>query len=79
MTSMFDRCRSRLEETSMLTEAKQRQGVLDHQLTELERCEAYPQTIDSEVMRLREQLLKYNNELAQITDREYQLAYLVTS
>ena len=71
--------RSRLHETQSLTEAKQCQEVLDMQLQELERCEAFPQTIDNEVMRLREQLLKYNNELAQITDREYQLAYLVMS
>ena len=71
--------RSRLHETQSLTEAKQCQEVLDMQLQELDRCEAFPQTIDNEVMRLREQLLKYNNELAQITDREYQLAYLVMS
>ena len=50
---------------------------LEGQKTELEKADDFPDNSNSEVSKLRQQLLKHNNELAQAEERQYQLDYKI--
>merc|ERR1711941_148650 len=48
---------------------------LERQTSELEKADNFPDASNSEVTKLREQLLKHHNDLAQADERQYQLQY----
>ena len=48
---------------------------LERQTVELEKADNFPESSNSEVTKMREQLLKYNNDLSQAEERQYQLEY----
>ncbi|XP_074646441.1 coiled-coil domain-containing protein 146-like [Tubulanus polymorphus] len=68
---------SRENETSLLQQAKRHTNQLEGQKAELEKADNFPESSNSEVSKLREQLLKHYNELAQSEEREYQLEYKI--
>lgn len=66
---------TRENELKLLHEAKNCSSDVEKQHNELEKADHFPDDSNTEVSRLREQLLKHNNELAQTDDRQYQLDY----
>lgn len=69
---------TRDNEVSLLNEAKSITSELERQKSELEKADNFPDTSDnSEVSKLRQQLLKHHNDLAQADERQYQLDYKV--
>lgn len=50
---------------------------LEGQNQELEKADNFPDSSDTDVSRMRQQLLKYRNELAQIEERQYQHEYKI--
>jgi hypothetical protein len=48
---------------------------MDRQKVELEKADMFPESSNTEVSKLRENLLKHNNDLAQTDERQYQLEY----
>ncbi|XP_076468743.1 coiled-coil domain-containing protein 146-like [Babylonia areolata] len=66
---------TRESETRLLQEAKEFTQELERQRVELERADNFPEAYNTETAKLREQLLKYTNELAETQEREYQLEY----
>ena len=67
--------RTREHERTLLEEAKDYTSELERQKIEIEKGDNFPESSNSEVSKLRQQLLKYNNDLAQTDERQYQLEY----
>jgi len=44
---------------------------------ELEKADNFPDSTNTEVSKLRQQLLKYSNDLAQVEERQYHFDYKV--
>lgn len=57
--------------------AKDCTSKLESQSHELEKADNFPDSTDTDVSRMRQQLLKYRNELAQIEERQYQHEYKI--
>ena len=68
---------TRESEASLLKQAKECAIDLDRQRSELERADNFPDSSNTEVSKLRQQLLKYNNDLNQAQERQYQLEYQI--
>ena len=67
---------TRSHELELLNEAKAHARELDLQKHELERADAFPDSSqNTEVGRLRAQILHYHNEFVQTNERQYQLEY----
>ncbi|XP_069834159.1 coiled-coil domain-containing protein 146 [Dendropsophus ebraccatus] len=62
-------------EIQLLQDAKHFTYRLEKQQHELEKADQFPEGSNSEVSRMRQQLLKYNNDLNESEEREYQLQY----
>jgi len=69
--------RTRNNETDLLKQAKEYTAELDRQRSELERADMFPESSNTEVSKMRQQLLKYNNEYKQALERQYQLEYQI--
>ncbi|KAI4897828.1 hypothetical protein NFI96_007263 [Prochilodus magdalenae] len=66
---------SQESELNLLQEAKCFRAELEHQQQELEKAELFPEGEDTEVSRMRQQLLQFHNKLRESEDREYQMQY----
>ncbi|KAL3853073.1 hypothetical protein ACJMK2_016653 [Sinanodonta woodiana] len=66
---------SRDNMTKLLRQARDYSSVLEKQRVDLEKADTFPDGENTEVSKLRQQLLKYRNEYKQAEDREYQLQY----
>uniref|UniRef100_A0AAZ3RX92 Coiled-coil domain containing 146 n=1 Tax=Oncorhynchus tshawytscha TaxID=74940 RepID=A0AAZ3RX92_ONCTS len=62
-------------EIRLLQEAKQFRAELERQQRDLETAEQFPEGPDTEVSRMRQQLLKFHNDLRQAEERDYQMNY----
>ncbi|KAM4748551.1 coiled-coil domain-containing protein 146 [Rhinophrynus dorsalis] len=62
-------------EIQLLEDAKNYTSQLEEQHRELEKAELLPEESNTEVSRMRQQLLKYHNDLTQAEEREYSLQY----
>jgi len=69
--------RTRESESQLLQQAKHYTATLETQNQDLEKADNFPEGTDSDVSRMRQQLLKYRNELAQIEERQYQHEYKI--
>lgn len=69
--------RTRENESQLLQQAKLYSSTLEGQGQDLEKADNFPEGTDSDVSRMRQQLLKYRNELAQIEERQYQHEYKI--
>lgn len=69
--------RTRENEARLLQEAKKSTNELDRQFIELEKGDHFPENSNTDVSKLREQLLKHNNDLAEAEERQYQLEYKI--
>ena len=75
-TSLHERLKStREQESSLLHEAKEMHQEVQHQRAELEKGDSFPDGDNTEVNKLRQELLKHHNELAQADERQYQLEF----
>lgn len=68
---------TRENEAQLLQQAKSYTGTLEQQGQDLETADNFPEGTDTDVSRMRQQLLKYRNELAQIEERQYQHEYKI--
>ncbi|XP_052779091.1 coiled-coil domain-containing protein 146-like [Mya arenaria] len=68
---------TRDSEASLLKQAKECAAELERQRSELERADNFPDSSNTEVSKLRQQLLKYNNDLKQAQERQYQQEYQI--
>ncbi|XP_045075491.1 coiled-coil domain-containing protein 146, partial [Coregonus clupeaformis] len=66
---------SQQSEIRLLQEAKRFRAELEHQQRELEKAEQFPEGPDTEVSRMRQQLLKFHNDLQEAEERDYQMNY----
>ncbi|XP_075782837.1 coiled-coil domain-containing protein 146 [Pelodiscus sinensis] len=66
-------------EIQLLQDAKHFTIEIEQQQQELEKADQFPEGFTSEVSRMRQQLLKYQNEYTAIKEREYELQYKVNS
>ena len=66
---------SRQKEAEYLQLGKQLTSKLDKQKVDLEKADNFPDNSNTEVSKLREQLLNYNNQLAETDEMNYQLQY----
>lgn len=66
---------TRESETRLLRQAKEFTQELEAQRVELERADNFPESYNTEPAKLREQLLKYTNDLIETQEREYSLEY----
>lgn len=73
----FYHFRTRENESQLLHQAKQYTATLEGQGNDLETADNFPEGTDTDVSRMRQQLLKYRNELAQIDERQYQHEYKI--
>ncbi|KAM4678210.1 coiled-coil domain-containing protein 146 isoform 2-T2 [Discoglossus pictus] len=62
-------------EIQLLHDAKRYTYELEQQQQDLEKADQFPEGFNTDVSRLRQQLLKYNNELNAAQEREYHLQY----
>lgn len=69
----------RESETRLLNDAKDFTNTLDKQRQEIAKADHFPENIDSEVGKLRQDLLKRHNELHQIEERDFLLQYKLES
>ncbi|KAH9508117.1 hypothetical protein Btru_054756 [Bulinus truncatus] len=69
--------RTRENESRLLQEAKRFTNDLDKQCEELDRGDNFPDNSNTEVSKMREQLLKYNNDLIEAEEKQYQLEYKI--
>ncbi|XP_069141238.1 coiled-coil domain-containing protein 146-like [Argopecten irradians] len=67
--------RTRESEANLLNTAKEHTIELERQRSELEKGDNFPDSSNTEVTKMRQQLMKHNNEYAQILEREYQQQY----
>ena len=70
---------TREAESALLHNAKSLLQQAQIQRSELEKGEAFPDTEDNEVKRLRTELLKHSNDLAATDERLYQLEFKIGS
>ena len=68
---------TRDHEANLLTQAKEFTAEMERQRSELEKADNFPEAYNSEVSKLRQQLLKHHNELAQSDEKQYQLDYKI--
>jgi hypothetical protein len=68
---------TRENETSLLSQAKECSAELDRQCIELEEADNFTNGSNTEVSKMRQQLLKYNNDLKQVQERQYELEYQI--
>ncbi|XP_037745136.1 coiled-coil domain-containing protein 146 isoform X2 [Chelonia mydas] len=66
-------------EIQLLQEAKHFTVEIEQQKQALEKADQFPEGFTSEVSRMRQQLLKYQNEYTAIKEREYELQYRLNS
>ncbi|XP_031671362.1 coiled-coil domain-containing protein 146 [Oncorhynchus kisutch] len=66
---------SQQSEIRLLQEAKQFRAELERQQRDLETAEQFPEGPETEVSRMRQQLLKFHNDLRQAEERDYQMNY----
>jgi len=66
---------TREQESSLLRQAKEMHQEVQRQRGELEKGDNFPDGDNTEVNKLRQELLKYHNELAQADERQYQLEF----
>ena len=69
--------RTRSNEAVLLQQAKTYTNELDLQRVELEKGDNFPESSNTEVSKLREQLLKYHNDMSQAEEKQYQLEYKI--
>ncbi|KAM6984793.1 coiled-coil domain-containing protein 146 [Aplochiton taeniatus] len=62
-------------EIRLVGEAKNFRAELERQRVKLEKEEQFPEGPDTEVSRMRQQLLKFHNDLREAEEREYQTQY----
>uniref|UniRef100_A0A6I8N3G6 Coiled-coil domain containing 146 n=1 Tax=Ornithorhynchus anatinus TaxID=9258 RepID=A0A6I8N3G6_ORNAN len=62
-------------EAQLLQDAKRFTSEIERQQQQLEKAEHFPEAFDTEVSKMREQLLKYQNEYTAIKEREYHTQY----
>ncbi|XP_040199404.1 coiled-coil domain-containing protein 146 [Rana temporaria] len=62
-------------EMQLLQDAKRFTNQLEQQQHELQKVDQFPESSNTEVSRMRQQLLKYNNDLHEAEDREYRLQF----
>ncbi|CAH2275721.1 Hypothetical predicted protein [Pelobates cultripes] len=62
-------------EIQLLQDAKRFSYKLEQQQKELEKGDNFPEGCNTEVSRMRQKLLKYNNDLNEAEEREYRLQY----
>ena len=75
-TSLHERLKStREKEMSLLHQAKEMHQEVQKQQAELEKGDKFPDADNNEVNKLRQELLKHHNELAQADERQYQLEF----
>ena len=67
--------RSRENETRLIRESKKCLKKLDANREVLKRADAFPDNLTNEVMRIRAQFLKYENETSCTEERIYNLEY----
>ena len=60
-----------------LQQAKELTSECEKQRVELEKADNFPDNINTEVSKLRQQLLKYRNDVTQAEERQYQLDYKI--
>ena len=68
---------TRESESSLLGKAKDLHQKVEKQRAELEKADNFPEGEVTEVSRLRQDLLKHSNELAQADERQYQLDFIL--
>uniref|UniRef100_A0A8C0H7M1 Uncharacterized protein n=1 Tax=Chelonoidis abingdonii TaxID=106734 RepID=A0A8C0H7M1_CHEAB len=66
-------------EMQLLQDAKRFTVEIEQQQQALEKADQFPEGFTSEVSRMRQQLLKYQNEYTAIKEREYELQYKLNS
>ncbi|XP_067420622.1 coiled-coil domain-containing protein 146 [Emydura macquarii macquarii] len=66
-------------EIQLLQDAKRFSVEIEQQQQALEKADQFPEGFTSEVSRMRQQLLKYQNEYTAIKEREYELQYKLNS
>lgn len=66
---------TREQESSLLHKAKEMHQEVQRQRAELEKGDSFPDGDNTEVNKLRQELLKHHNELAQADERQYQLDF----
>ncbi len=74
---MHNLCSTRDNEGKLLQDAKQYTSDLEKAKVELEKADNFPESSNTEVSKLRQQLLKHNNDLKQADERQYQLDYKI--
>ncbi|KAJ8386940.1 hypothetical protein AAFF_G00165370 [Aldrovandia affinis] len=75
-TRLHDTLKSSQEsEIRLLQDAKRFAAELERQQQELEKAERFPEGTDTEVGRMRRQLLIYHNNIREADEQEYQLQY----
>ncbi|XP_046879129.1 coiled-coil domain-containing protein 146 [Hypomesus transpacificus] len=73
---LHDTLRSSQEsEIQLLQQAQRFRAQLEHQGQDLERAETFPEVEETEVGRMRQQLLKFHNDLLVAEERDYQMNY----
>jgi chromosome segregation ATPase len=68
---------TRESESTLLSRAKDLHQEVEKQRSELEKADNFPEGEVTEVSRLRQDLLKHSNELAQADERQYQLDFIL--
>ncbi|CAB4038185.1 Hypothetical predicted protein, partial [Paramuricea clavata] len=68
---------TRESESALLSKAKDLHQGVEKQRGELEKADNFPEGEVTEVNRLRQDLLKHSNELAQADERQYQLDFIL--
>jgi predicted nucleic acid-binding Zn-ribbon protein len=75
-TSLHEKLKgTREQETAFLHQAKEMHQEVQRQRAELEKGDNFPDGDNTEVNKLRQELLKHHNELAQADERQYQLEF----
>ncbi|XP_038597106.1 coiled-coil domain-containing protein 146 [Tachyglossus aculeatus] len=67
--------RMQQSEVQLLRDAKRFTSEVERQQQQLEKAENFPEAFSTEVSKMREQLLKYQNEYSAIREREYHTQY----
>lgn len=66
---------SQESEIRLLQDAKRLTAELERQQQELEKAERFPEGTETEVGRMRRQLLIYHNNIREADEQQYQLQY----
>ena len=68
---------TRENEANLVQKAKKATNHLEKCKIELDKADNFPESSNTEVSKLRQQLLKYNNDLAQAEEKQYQFDYKI--